>query len=248
MALARLVQLEEEVRAGKVLLSPRCRLLSQLASIRERLERHDGRLDRCDSGQQDLIGRSLLHVEPGSSLQAAHVERSIRGAFDKCSRVRACLACTINPCICDLIAPLHIGRHHRIVVLMHCKEFLRTTNSGKLLLLAHPSASLLVSGLREHEEQLEEICSRPGACVLYPSAESITISQFRAQLAGTIESHRPGLWDTQQRAMRLAGPPPESQYGTRAHDADRGSRLCLDIIILDGTWSQARSIAIASSS
>ena len=40
---------------------------------------------------------------------------------------------------------------------MHPNEALRTTNSGKLLLLAHPDATLLIGGLPAHEAILREL-------------------------------------------------------------------------------------------
>lgn len=43
---------------------------------------------------------------------------------------------------------------------MHANEALRTTNSGKLLLLAHPDAALLVAGIPAHDAILSELVLR----------------------------------------------------------------------------------------
>ena len=46
-------------------------------------------------------------------------------------------------------------------LVMHPNEALRTTNSGKLLLLAHPDATLLIGGIPAHEAILHELVRRP---------------------------------------------------------------------------------------
>ena len=58
----------------------------------------------------------------------------------KCVAHGACLACTLNPCVCARLPPLKLS--HRLWVVMHPKEALRTTATGKLLLLAHPDEFL----------------------------------------------------------------------------------------------------------
>ena len=83
----------------------------------------------------------------------------------------------------------------------HWKEALRTTATGKLLLLAHPHARLIIRGVPEHDAELARVARRQTAVCLYPSADAV---EPRALL--------------------------------------RGGGVCgdLDLIVLDGTWSQAR--------
>jgi len=244
-ALARLVRLEQDVRAGDVLPSPRARLLSQLTAVRDAVDRHclcervppamqtKHATPRAVAGEADETDEA-----DSSALHTAYVRRSLQSAFAKCDRVGACLACTINPCICSQLPPLRIGRHDRIVLLLHCKEFLRTTNSGKLLLLAHPHATLLVPGLPEHDDELARICARPTACVLYPSPDAVPIARFRERFA---HNEQP----PDQKTGGSASPPPAAERPSRGGgettaDGAVAPGKRLDVIVLDGTWGQAR--------
>ena len=222
-ALGQLSQLENDVRAGCVLCSPRARLLAQVAAISNLVEHEELHGAEQPSDAAEANDEASLHT--------VFVRRALASALAKCRRVDACLACTINPCICHRLPPLRLGQHDRLVVLLHPKEFLRTTNSGKLLLLAHPSASFLVSGLPQHDAQLAAICAKSSACVLYPSPDAIPISQFRDRL---------------RRNWQPASTPVPTGNTDRS-GVDIGTLRCrgesaapLDVIILDGTWGQAR--------
>mmetsp|Transcript_52011 Transcript_52011/g.173589 ORF Transcript_52011/g.173589 Transcript_52011/m.173589 type:complete len:454 (+) Transcript_52011:242-1603(+) len=232
--LAQLERLLEEARSGTIVASPRASLLWHLETLRETLTASTA------SGQ--LRGEASA-IAAGPELQQTFVTQQLLSAYDKCARVGACLACTINPCICEQLPPLPIGHHDRIVLLLHPKEFLRTTNSGKLLLLAHPHASFLVPGVPEHDARLATICERRGACVLYPAEDALPIGSFLARLEGEAAvAQQQQLEGETAMVTRVGGSgggggnPATTTTGA----AQSWRRPPLDLIILDGTWQQAR--------
>ena len=147
------------------------------------------------------------------------VETAVSGMARKCRQQNACLACCMSPCACCNFPPLP-GLSHRLWVVQHCKEVMRTTATGKLLLLAHPNSTLLVGGVPDHDAELARVCRRSSAVVLYPSPDALS--------------------------------PPEALHAAVNHRTDRGNDGAvygdvtvdgsLDILVLDGTWSQARNL------
>jgi DTW domain-containing protein YfiP len=75
---------------------------------------------------------------------------------------------------------------HRIIIYMHVKEFGRGSNTSSLCQVALPQSSkVLVASVPEDEKELaRELSVRPHeTVVLYPSADSITVSWPPLQLA-----------------------------------------------------------------
>ena len=115
---------------------------------------------------------------------------------------------------------------------MHAEECLRSTNSGKLLLLAHPDARLIVRGLEEHDIEYERLIHRPSTVVLYPSERAHSTTQLKHLIA-----ERAARRDS-ARTTVVAGGGADGE--PRIESLGEGS---LDILLLDGTWSQARLLA-----
>jgi DTW domain-containing protein YfiP len=103
---------------------------------------------------------------------------------------------------------------------------MRTTATGKLLLLAHPRATLLVGGVVAHDAELALVCSRPSAVVLYPSADALSPAELLEARGGSQGVHCIGDAGCHDSGAQRGG----------------GGDASLDIIVLDGTWSQARSL------
>mmetsp|Transcript_19927 Transcript_19927/g.42408 ORF Transcript_19927/g.42408 Transcript_19927/m.42408 type:complete len:335 (+) Transcript_19927:189-1193(+) len=193
--LAQLSRLIADVRDGEVCRSPRARLLQKL----ELLRLEAVRLRACGARE----------AAEEHSVQRWFIIEQLLSAYAKCERVHACLACTLSPCLCASIRALPIGRHHRLLLLLHPKEFLRTTNSGKLLLLAHPRASFLVPGLPSHDARLASICARRGACVLYPTEHALPLAAFCERAAADAPLHLiipDGTWQQARRMCRQLPP------------------------------------------
>ena len=148
------------------------------------------------------------------------VRSTLAQMFQKLSRFSACMACTLSPCICDRLPPLRLS--HRLWVVQHHKEALRTTASGKLLLLAHPDSHLLVSGVPAHDEELQRLCMLPTTALLWPAPDACSPQELLCSLATASADDSDGTSGDCQRHR----PTP-----------------CLDLVVLDGTWNQARHMA-----
>lgn len=172
---------------------------------------------------------ALLKATPEEDRLQVIAALSLAGRLAKCRQAGACLACTLKPCACDLLPCLpHLP--HRLHLYIHHKEAFKTTNTGKLLLLAHPRAQLLVSGVASHERRLEGVMKRPSACVLYPDDDAKTLSEMQHRVSPAAE---PAGADRRN--------PNEGSGCGRGSDGGEGGTL--DIIILDGTWGQTRWLA-----
>lgn len=197
---------------------PRDRLLAQLVAIEASASRKE---------YEEAYGLDV----PFAARHALQVENTLSSMVLKCHRVGACLACTLNPCICSQLPPLALS--HRLWVVTHCKEVLRTTATGKLLLLAHPRATLLVSGWPAHDEELARVCSRPTAAVLFPSADAITPAALLERIAKLSPAAQQEESAATPAAAGAVVSPAISQLAPQP---------VLDILLLDGTWNQARQM------
>ena len=177
--------------------------------------------------------------------EALQVENSVASMVSKCRRMGACLACTLNPCMCSRLPPLPLS--HRLHVVTHCKEVLRTTATGKLLLLAHPDATLFVSGLPEHDAELARVCRRPSAVVLYPAENALAPEDLLARAARLepgADARRAEEWGGADARVPVQGggdgADDATSEGRCVDNLERSAAAPLDIILLDGTWNQAR--------
>ena len=209
-ALAQVQALHAEVRLGCVRASssqplseePRLRLIQHLVAVEESLR-----------GSRDRTSEEIEAAAPSERFRLL-ASKQLDCRFAKCRRVGACLACTLRPCLCPELPPLRL--RHRLWVVMHANEALRTTNSGKLLLLAHPCATLLVYGIPAHDEQLRQLVTRPTAVLLYPAEHALTPAQCAARAA---------------------------DGGGGGGGGGGGAGGSLDLIVVDGTWQQAKVLA-----
>lgn len=159
-------------------------------------------------------------------------------------------------CICTPPTPPTVLENfkHRTIVWLHCKEFGRLSNTGGLITVAFPppQSHVLVAGLQEDEKTfLAELERDPEATfVLFPSDDALTAEEFMASVRDDAVPH--------------AASPAEGAGGAAARDIDGtaqldqaqrpsgvaeearadGSKRVYTIILVDGTWQQARRLAL----
>ncbi|KAJ1488558.1 hypothetical protein T484DRAFT_1782789, partial [Baffinella frigidus] len=158
-----------------------------------------------------------------------------------------CRACWLAPtyCICASAGQLHVSLDYPvdILVYMNINEFARKSNTGSLALLAAPAlhGQLLVAGHPDHERALEQALARRGnIAVLFPSPDALSLPEWVARLSSPPSSPRD---------------PPARDYGgeggAEAPCDGGGNAACTEaggggeramVVLLDGTWSQARKL------
>ena len=220
--------------------SPRQRLL-------ERIEKFTAKDSTSSAGtvrSRNQISAEIYAGVSPADRQLLQIENQLAWQRRKCEKVGACLACCLFPCICDKLPPLKLS--HRLWVLTHSKEVMRTTATGKLLLLAHPKATLLVSGVPSHDAELERLCHRKTAVVLFPAADACS----PAELLRSPSSARPAAVDAAAEDGHVGagsshtgsnGACAATETSAEAAAAEAATaEACLDVLVLDGTWNQAR--------
>ncbi len=128
----------------------------------------------------------------------------------------------ISDCICSK-AKLVASFSHKLVIIVHPKEFARSSNTGALPLLCLPpqNVAVLVSGVMEHADQIARLWLQPNTFVLFPRQNAITF----AELERSVNLERSVKIDSSVNALcQLPG-------GTT-----------FTVVVVDGTWKQAKNI------
>ena len=177
-------------------------------------------------------------------------------------------------CICTPATPPNIleSFKHRTIVWLHPKEFGRLSNTGGLITVAFPppQSHVLVAGLPEDEDKfMQELERDPEATfVLFPSDDALTAQEFMDSVDSDVLRHCPGGagnasdWKGESavdakdsrdgRASCAAGGTSTANVTDEAvqtagsapgTEASRCSRV-YTIILVDGTWQQARRLAL----
>jgi DTW domain-containing protein YfiP len=195
---------------------------------------------RCELLRKERKAAKLAELEADVPPE----ERDNLLTLEKVRRMRAlmgteigqrCSVCwLLHPqCICAPPTPSEIlaNFRHRTIVWLHCKEFGRLSNTGGLISVAFPSPQthVLVSGMQEDEKAfLAELERDPEATfVLFPSEDSITAQEFMT-LVEQAPEHDQARAEKAEEAAAPASAPGERVY---------------TIILVDGTWQQARRLA-----
>ena len=168
---------------SKCAVGPTAQLCSLVRGDRRRAPRSLGLGPFCAShrvrlanegAQNRAIDRNTLHVQ---RVYAQKRKKMAGGEPQQCSRCWHDSAVCICPKETSEVAALF---PHRIIIYMHVKEFGRGSNTSSLCQVAFPQASkVLVASVPEDEEELaRELSAKPQQTfVLYPSADSITVSR-----------------------------------------------------------------------
>ncbi|KAJ1608194.1 yfiP-like protein [Cryptosporidium canis] len=162
-------------------------------------------------------------------------ERESEGyAFVKC---RSCFLVKRDHCICEELSGL-AGRMRevraspeiRFIIIMNDREYFRSSNTGKLVRRLVAGSEILIHGLPESPGRLEEILSQDSedfheTVILFPSRASRSVADYFSEVV-------------QDRYPAFFAKEPEGSQASQ----DFFGRLRLKVILIDGTWSQAKSI------
>jgi len=158
----------------------------------------------------------------------------------------ACMCMCVNICVC----------------MMLFSEYLRATNTGKLVLLSSANARLFIYGLEDHEEKLAKLLAEDPkhSLVLFPGADSLTTTQFLTRFQTTQREH---TTHTQTQEQELPSTKTHTHTQIRHTDTHTHTQSYhsvnvtpeskhkanvpvpvprLTIVVLDGTWRQAKRI------
>ena len=149
----------------------------------------------------------------------------------------------------------------KFVVVMHHFEFMRASNTGKILLRAFPNAELLVMPVPEHERRLTELAMQPHTIALFPSAESVTIDTYLASVGSPLppadDVRDARLLSALARYIPAASLPAPAQPSAAssasqtsnapATSSSSASQVSsspppLTVLLFDATWTQARRL------
>jgi DTW domain-containing protein YfiP len=124
-------------------------------------------------------------------------------------------------CICSQAKPIHPSQfQHRLIIYMHYIEYARSSNTGALpqVCMSSENIKVLVKGIPSDDCEMEKICLEPNTFVFFPSEHAITFPEL---IEMTSVHHNPA----------------ESLSSSESLHTQR-----FNIIIVDGTWSQAKKV------
>ncbi|CAB9506644.1 DTW [Seminavis robusta] len=155
------------------------------------------------------------------------VARCLDTRLQSFRRNKDCPRCWLQRahCICDQCPPLMIQEEsviRRIFLLMHHKEICLAVDTAKLILACFPHhCRLVVAGIgpeyQSSMKELQEAIHQPNCLVLFPSEDAQTFADI------------------------LASNSKQQQNEKREGIGSDGS-VRWDLIVIDGTWSQAQKI------
>lgn len=132
-----------------------------------------------DAASADLLRSYLIKCETPEERHETVVSLSFLVNAHRLSN-SACETCLYQKkrCICDLINP--VEPRHKLWLFQHVGEFGRSNNTGGLLTLV-AGAQRTTRGIREEQANMMKHISKnvSSTVILFPSIDSVTISQYR---------------------------------------------------------------------
>ncbi|KAL7534483.1 hypothetical protein ACHAXR_005907, partial [Thalassiosira sp. AJA248-18] len=201
------------------------------------------------SSQEKIVlntPQNILHFPPHDR-ETIGVASNLKRRLQAVANSGDCRRCWLQKrhCVCDYCIPLEgdeetgIPNVNRLFLLTHHKEICLTVDTAKLILAAFPTTTrLVVSGIgREFQpsmgEMLDAVSNAANSggddgrkcLILFPTDDAITFDQIREEIRRK-KSEMTSLTDVQTTGIN------------NDEDIDKG----WDVIVIDGTWSQARKM------
>eukprot|EP00026_Physarum_polycephalum_P002133 Phypoly_transcript_02137.p2 GENE.Phypoly_transcript_02137~~Phypoly_transcript_02137.p2 ORF type:complete len:407 (-),score=82.27 Phypoly_transcript_02137:59-1279(-) len=166
-------------------------------------------------------------------------------------------------CVCDKIAP--VSTKHEYIIYMHQLEYLRGSNTGKILLMADPKTKLYISGQDNEKELFDLLKSRPPNRVmcLMPK-DSVSVEEFIANAFNDpsnahmlrkeeADEQHDGLdyldsvdffeQENSNSNTEIQQPPPPHSPPSSSPSLPPLSELpVVTVCVLDGTWKQVKAL------
>jgi len=137
-----------------------------------------------------------------------------------------CLNCWLKKefCLCGKVPTFTIEKCN-LLVFVHYKEYLRSSNTGILAAVACPQVQLFVSGRQEDEKKLAELITDNihDTFALFPDDKAITITEF-----------------CEQRKLHYLKQ--QSGKDVCISDPKELIKKPVNVILLDATWRQAKGM------
>jgi DTW domain-containing protein YfiP len=199
-----------------------------------------------------------IHDLPPDEREAVLISRCLQGRLDDAERLGVCHRCWLQQAYCfcaqcpPLDEPLSWGRSdvgggtsgrrgkcvpsltlRRLFLIMHYREIFMAVDTAKLIMAALPqSTRLVVSGIpskyQESMAELEEALAQAKS----PKKRGNFLILFPDDAAKT--------FDTIVADQRGVG----NDYGTHGSDGSESENQQYDIVVIDGTWQQARRMKL----
>ena len=136
----------------------------------------------------------------------------------------------IQKCICAQFQKTNLSVNVRLIVWMHPKEFRRSSNTGKLIVLSCPNNSkMILFGKDEDDKYLLDLIDKEydSTYFLYPESNSVSSQQLISQFFETKNNNNP---------ITSA----ESKQESQSNVNNNPNQNPINLILIDGTWSNVK--------
>jgi DTW domain-containing protein YfiP len=134
----------------------------------------------------------------------------------------------------------------KFIVVMAFEEFLRASNTGKILLQTHANTELLIMPNPAHVDRLIELGQCSNTIALFPSTSSVTVPEYASSIGASMPHIDPAALRStlaehyiSESHLNQCNPPVLAASNTTSTENPIPQ---LNVLLFDATWSQARRL------